>query len=310
MKRNAFIYDKLMPQYSDLLQRARQIQTADDLQSYSAAYFDYRSANLAGLPPCAEAFAAAWAVRQLLGDYVSAAARGMLELNADDSLTNARLAAGSALTAQRIDTMAAQLEGAGAPRGEARAETAAACDSGNILVMQAYFLPEFYAFVNEALSAETSADIEGLAHRSFDFRDMLWRELPRCAEAIELGLLMRRAAADFIAMLQLEALGLPLEQIAQTQALVDDITRLAARADEIGAGAPLAVQSAKPYYISAGPGANIRACGSTNCDILATAPHGEKIYVADDSGAWYKVNLPNNQVGYIASFLLSASPPS
>ncbi|MCY3832203.1 MAG: SH3 domain-containing protein [Chloroflexi bacterium] len=306
----ALAYDKLMPEYTDLLQRGRRIQTAADLQGYNEAYFHYRSRNLAYLPPCAEAFAAAWEVRQLLGDLVSAAARGTVELSGDDSPYKARLEAGSALTAQMIDSMASRLEGAGVVPGETRAETAAACDRGEILVLHLYLVSEFHAFVDAALSAETSADIEKLAERSFDFRDMLWRELPRCAEAIELGLLMRRAAADFIAMLQLEAVGLPIEDIRQAQSLVDDITRLSTRADEIGADAASATQSGKSYYISAGRGANIRACGSTDCDILATLANGQKIDVADDSGAWYKVNLPNNQVGYIAGFLVSKTRPS
>ncbi len=303
-------YDKLMPEYTDLLQRGRQTTSASDLQGYSEAYIDYRRTNLAHLPACAEAFAAAWEVRQLLGDLISGAAQDMLATPASDDPFSDRLEEGSEQAARMIDSMASQLEDAGGALGATVVETAAACNRAELLLLGAYLLPEFRDFGEAALSTVNSDGVFKLTDRSLYFRDMLWRELPRCAEAIELGLVMRRVAADFIAMLWLEAADLPVDEIPQLQAVIEDMTWLLVRAEEIDAGSAAAVSSGKTYYISAGRGANIRACGSTDCAIVTTLPNGQKIDVADDSGAWYQVNLPNNQVGYIASFLVSNSPPT
>ena len=301
-------YGKLMPEYTDLFYRGQQLNSVADLQDFSRAYFNYRGTNLARLPACAEVFAAAWEVRQLLGDLLSSAARDMAMGSAADPFSD-RLALGSARVARLIDGMASRLEGAGPAPDATHIETAVACSPVESLFLQVYILPEFYAFGEAAFAAQTPEDAVALTEQSLALRDLLWGELPRCAEAIELGLLMRRVAADFVAMLWLELAGLPPDDIAQAQAVVDDITRLSARAEAIGSGSASAVSSGKSYYISAGRGANIRSCGSTDCAIVTTLANGEKIDVADDSGAWYQLNLPNNQVGYIASFLVSQTPP-
>ena len=303
-------YGKLMPEYTDLFYRGRQLNSPADLQDFSRAYFHYRRTKLARLPACAEVFAAAWEVRQLLGDLLSSAARDMAGGLAVVDPFSDRLASGSARAARMIDGMASRLEGAGPAPGPTVIETAVACGPVESLFLQVYILPEFYAFGEAALAAQTADDAVTLTERSLAFRDLLWRELPRCAEAIELGLLMRRVAADFIAMLWLEIAGAAPEDIAQAQAVVEDMIRLSARLEAIDINFASVSQSGLSYTISAGRGANIRACGSTDCAIVATALSGEEIDVIDDSGSWYQVSLPNNQVGYIASFLVRQTPPS
>ena len=306
----ALAYGKLMPDYTDLLYSGQAVQSGADLSAFSGAYLEFRRTNLARLPACAEVFAAAWDVRQLLGDMLSSAASDIALAPGTVDPFHDRLSSGSARAAQMIDSMASRVEGAGVVPDTEVFETAVACSPAESLLMQVYILPEFYTFADVALAAETADDATALTERSLAFRDLLWQKLPRCAEAIELGLVMRRVAADFVAMLWLELVGLPADDIAQVQAVVDDITRLAARAAaldiDLAGGSP----SGAPYYVSAGRGANIRACGSTDCDIVATALSGELVYVTDDSGSWFQVNLPNNQIGYIANFLVSQTPPS
>lgn len=298
-------FGSLMPDYSNLLARSQMMASAAGLQSYSEAFIDYRRENLSGLPACAEAFAAGWEVRQLLGDMVSAAARRILEPSADSSLTMSKLEDGAARAASMIDSMASRLEGEEFATDSTSLESAVACSRAELLVLQVYLAPAFHEFVGAALATETGAQAAGLSERSLEFRDLLWRELPRCAEAMELGLAMRRVAADFSAMFWLETAGLPADEILQTRAVIADISWIAARVEAIDAGGVSAYRSGKTYYISAERGANIRDCGSTDCAIVATALRGEPIRVADDSGSWYQVSLPNDQVGYIAGFLVS-----
>lgn len=304
----AHAYAQLMPEYSDLLQGGRKIESAAELKSYSEAYFDYRRTNLAQLPVCEAVDALGWEVRQLLGDLIVAAARDLVDTGGGSRIKQA-LDADSVGVARMIDGMASELEGAAIVPGAGRIETAAACRGTEVLVLQIYVLPAFHDFVAAALATETSAELESLSERSLAIRDMLWRELPRCAEAMELGLLMRRVAADFSAMLWLELAGLPVTEIPQVGAVIDNMSRILERAEALSAEAFSVGQSSKTYYISAGRGANIRACGSTDCAIVETVLRGDAISVIDDSGAWYKLRLPNNQIGYIASFLASVSPP-
>ncbi len=303
----AYAYELLMPAYSDLLLQARRINSAADFPAYSAAYFDFRDAKLGQLPACAEAFAVGWEARQLLGDLISSAARELIAwAEAEDPFAD-RLEAASADLASMIDSLASQLEETREPAAPA-SETARSCSGPEILFLQVYLLTEIQDFAASGLATESAADIIPLSRRSLALRDLLWRELPRCAEALELGIIMRRIAADFIAMLWLEAAGLPLADIPQAQAVVSDMRWLLTRAEGLRSGARNADPASENYYVSGERGANIRACGSTECEILATALRGEPIDILEASGSWYKVNLPNDQIGYIASFLVSASP--
>lgn len=300
-------YALLMPAYSDLLQQARQINRAEDLPAYSAAYFDFRESQLGRMPACAEAFALSWETRQLLGDLLSGAARDMTPWAEGENPFEARVAMASANLASMIDKLAYQLEESSQAAAPPALEAARLCSGPEMLFLQVYLLPEFHAFTAASLAAEEFADLDPLSQRSFTLRELLLRELPHCAEALELGIVMGRIAADFVAMLWLEAAGLPIAEIAQAQAVVADMRWLLARAAGLGSVSLSAEAASKNYFVSGERGANIRACASTECQILATALRGEPIDILEASGNWYKVNLPNDQVGYIASFLVSSA---
>ena len=302
----AHTYAMLMPAYSDLLLQGTGIDSADLLPGYSQAIYDFRAKELASLPACAEAFTLGWATRQLLDELILNSARDLLGISLD-AFASAQLDDGSASIARMIDGIASQLESAGELPSASAIESARACASAEVLFTQVYLLPELQAFATGAFAAASLADALQLEARSADLRDLLLRELPACAEAIEIGLVMRRVAADFVAMLLLEALSLPLETIPQVQAVVDDMRWLMTEAASLEAQTQTsspALASAS-YYISGQRGANIRACPSTTCDILATALSGEPVDIVDAADNWYAVNMPNGQVGYVASFLVS-----
>ena len=294
-------YAMLMPAYSDLLLLGSQIASADELPGYSQAIIDFRADKLANLPSCAEAFAVGWAARQLLDELVFSSASDLL------GLPSAQHDDGSASVARMIDGIASQLESAGQLPSASAIESARACTSAELLFTQVYLLPELHSFATQAFAATTLAEALQLQERSADLRALLLRELPPCAEAIEIGFAMRRATADFAAMLLLEALNLPLGSIPQAQTVVNDMRWLMTEAASLEAQTQTTspAQAAASYYISGQRGANIRACPSTTCDILATALSGEPVDIVDAADNWYAVNLPNGQVGYVASFLVS-----
>ena len=66
--------------------------------------------------------------------------------------------------------------------------------------MIGYLIPDFRSFVSAGLAIESAADNLPLIEQSFILRDRLWSKLPRCREALEIGLLMRRILGDWLSM--------------------------------------------------------------------------------------------------------------
>lgn len=302
-------YDILTPEFADLLDSAGQISELGDLRRYSEAYLQFRAARLAELPLCAEAFAVGWDLRQLLGGLATAAGFGLVDdLSAEHPLAET-LSDDSTRVGEAIAGLASRMEGLNGLSTRAPEASLLNCSRLEVLFLYYYLLPKFDAFSQAALALQTPAGLPVLVGRSQDLRDLLWLELPRCAEALEVGLVMRRIAADLVALISLEAAGLPAIDIPYLNGVAADLNWLAARLTELTGDLGSTVRAGTRYTIIAERGANIRSCASTDCPIVATALAGDMVYAADDSGAWYQLNLPDNQTGYIASFLVSGSPP-
>ena len=212
--------------------------------------------------------------------------------------------------ATAIAGVAARLESASRLSNRGPQASLLPCSRTEILFLTAYLLPEFDEFSLAALSLRAPTGLPGLVARSLDLRDLLWLELPRCAESLEVGLAMRRAAADFVALIGLEAAGIPAIDVPYLHGVAADMAWLAQRLNELASDLGGAIRTGTPYYIIAERGANIRSCASTDCPVVATALAGDVVYAANDSGAWYQLDLGDNQTGYIASFLLSSNPPN
>ncbi len=299
-------YDSLKSHYTSLLTTAGQISAISDLQQYSEAYLQFRAEQLAELPLCAEAFSVGWEARQLLGGLAIWAA---LDLINPASEQNPRLEDDSARVVDLIDGLASRLAGTNGLSTRAPEASLLACSRLEILFLSNYLLPKFDEFSQAALSLQTPAGLSELVESSYELRQLLWLELPRCAEALELGLVMRRIAADLVAMIGLEAAGIPAVDVPYLHGVAADMSWLAARLSELTGDLGSTDGAGARYFVIAESGANIRSCASTDCQIIATALAGDTVYAADDSGAWYRLNLPDNQTGYIAEFLLSKTPP-
>ena len=299
-------YDNLKSHYNTLLATAGQISDIGDLQQYSEAYLQFRAEQLAELPLCAEAFSVGWEARQLLGGLAIWAA---LDLINPASERNPRLEDDSARVADLIDGLASRLEGINGLSARAPEASLLACSRLEILFLSNYLLPAFDEFGLAALSLQTPSGLSELVDRSHDLRDLLWLELPRCAEALEAGLVMRRIAADLVAMIGLEAAGIPPIEVPYLHGVAADMSWLAARLNELTGDLGSTDGAGARYFVIANRGANIRSCASTDCPVITTALAGDMVYASDDSGAWYRLNLPDNQTGYIAGFLLSKTPP-
>ena len=303
-------YDSLTPDFDDLLDSAGRISDISDLQQYSETYLQFRAAQLTDLPPCAEAFAVGWQARQLLGDLALWAALDLVNSVGAQNLDRKSLEDDGARVAAVIESLASQMDGINGLSVRMPAASLLACSRSEIYFLYYYLLPEFDDFSFAALSLTTPGGLPALVERSLDLRDLLWLELPRCAEALDIGLVMRNIAADLVALIGLEAAGITAIDVPYLHGVAADMALLAARIKEVAGDMGSATRAGARYYIIAERGANIRSCASTECPVIATALRGDAVYAADDSGAWYQLNLPDQQTGYIAGFLLSSTPPS
>ena len=280
-------------------------ETASDLAAYAQAHLELLESSLAPLPFCAEVFEFNWLARRMLADSAAWAASKALGFETERNPFGRHVkASGDAMLAW-IDKADAILEDDNRTVPQAlEAQQAPECRSGEILQVIGYLSPDFRAFVSAGRAMD---DVYGFFDQSFALRDRLWQNLPRCREALEIGLLMHQIAGDWIAMLTFEIAGADsgdkapyLEQVKR------GIERYEALSGELSRGSP---RAATTYYVTAIPYANIRSCASTSCGIVTTAQHGEALSVVDDSGDWYELQLDDGETGYIAGFLMSATNP-
>lgn len=297
----------------DVLEQAQPDDADIDLHGVADSHMALRAGLLASLPYCAELFEFGWLAREHLGANAAYAAQfTMGREGRRNSFGDQLLTASDGLIAWVEDQGAylAEVEGIVGPAPDER--EVAACREGEIAFMIAYVMPDFRAFVDAAFAIETVDELLASFAESQAFRARLWEQLPRCQEALEIGLVMRQIASDWSVMIAMDMAGVDLEEniyIANVRADLDAVDELREALVNASFAGRAGESAGKTYYVTADPYANVRACASTSCDIVGTARKGESLTVVDESGDWYELRLEGGAVGYIAGFLMSPSPP-
>lgn len=301
----------LQTEYAALLERAEQANSSADLAEYGEAQIAFRESRLAELPLCAEALELRWWAAETLAD---AALRSAIALGAPASIRAGR---GAAMTGNEArassgwETLGSALANddseTSAPQGAA---TAPECTDAEHSFLNVYLTPEFWSLTDAALAITQPEDLPAFIDQSDAFRQLLWTNLPRCHDALEMGLIMRAVAADAGAMFALELAGAPAQDMPYLPKIVGGVNRLVEWADQFNSTCRGADGQTSTYYVVAETIANIRSCASTNCAIATTAQRGQRLNVVDDSNAWHEVLLPNCETAYIAAFLASQTPPA
>lgn len=296
--------------YHELLDTTQTVEDMDDLLAYSRLALDIRESKLPLVKLCAENFDYVWLLSQELNDLVT-----WFAMRFDDMPRKAipftELNINALTEHAAADKQITQWIQSGEwQEPEADPETdPPICTDADILHLYAIVEPDFREFTDVAMSVQTRIDFLDLVNRLIMFRDALKAEIPRCAEALETGLVMRDVASDFVTMFAMENAGAAAEDIPYLEQIREDMDWFFARRDEL-----LEVSDTddrgKTYFVRANPYANIRSCASTNCDIVATAENGEALTVIDDSKDWYEIRLANGETAYIAGFLMSENPPN
>lgn len=292
-------HEAFMPTFSGLL-RGEQ-DTVAELAQFNAASLQFRSEQLTQLPVCAEAWALSWQLARYLDEQVLHSAgqlAGAGSLAADGALD--RMSA-----ARLLDSLAQRLERADAAAAPAASQPPV-CDEVQLLRLQLYLIPAYDRLLAATFAAKSAGDAQQLRRQLLELQEWLWRDLPRCIPALELGVVMRRSAADAVNMLWMELAGLPAADIPQLQQLARDLRWVTAQRNALPVQLEAVDRSAPPvgYFVAAAGGANIRSCASTDCAIMLTAASGQALTVLEASGDWYTLQLADGNVGYIAEFLV------
>ncbi len=299
-------FDELRFEYAALLERAKaSANLADD----GAAQIAFRRSRLAQLPICEEAFALRWFSMEALADVALRHAVGGGAPATKIKSLPAAIGDSEARAANLWMDLENSLARGERQQGESIGAAAPKCSDADELFVLSYLLPEFWEFTDAALAITQPHEVAALVNQSYAFRQLLWTHLPHCNEALAMGLLMRAIAADIVAMLALELAGLPAAEIPYLPKISRDMERFFDWIGEFYSACGNVNGAITTYYVTAENIANIRACGSTNCNILTTASRGQRIDVVDDLSNWYEIVLPNCETAFIAGFLASQTPP-
>ncbi len=297
----AAAYASLQPTYAQLRPGYGYADEAAARLALSLDHVQSRVSIYRELPGCAEAIHAGWWLAQALSDAALQSAFAGKNAQVADFHGASSVAAAASMS--RLESLlGAEQSAATAPR-----RGAPTCRDPQRVYFNVYIMPAFHRFTEAALATATAADLAQLVDEAGGLRDLLWEQLPRCDAALEVGWLMRRVAADFLAMLALESAGAAPRDIPYVSAIVEDMAAIHALLEDFNADTFYA--AGLIYYVIADGFANLRSCGSTECAVVGMAQRGDILRVLDDSGDWLKLQLGDGGTAWIAGFLASETPP-
>ena len=199
----AYVYSTFLDDVQDVAEIGQDFESPAVMIDYAESHIELRSDTLSRFPRCAELFEIAWWSQEYLDANAGYVSHLIIGYSPERNPFAAQLieASDAFVDLERVGETGEYLRAGDGIEGPAPDErVVAACQPGEIAYMIGYLIPEFRAFVRAGLAIESAADNLPLMERSFSLRDRLWSSLPRCREALEIGLLMRKILGDWLSM--------------------------------------------------------------------------------------------------------------
>lgn len=290
--------------YDALLVQGARTRSTALLRFLVERQYEWRLGLNDELPRCAEAFEIGWLMSQISGDAVAVAALELAEKDA--GWMREPMDAGQSRLATLLDDLTAALDG-GALITQSLDDVAAACSDEQLAVLAPGILVGFQDSGAMALKVTTPEEFADYAATYLDLRDAMWDQLPHCNEAVEYSLMMNQILGDFVALFLFRFLDVADVDNPLKPQIEWELERFAGKMEDVVAALDRN-RTVRVYYVSGDAGANIRACPSTDCDILTAYEMGRELRVIDDSGEWLEIRLDNGEKGFIAGFLAGLDP--
>jgi len=306
-------YSVLQNDVLDLTLRITNPGGTEDLAQFAATHLELRNGFLARAPLCAETFEGLWLTRQALGDYIAWSSLLTLGYLPDRNPFNDQVVEKVLQLKSWISETKEYLQTVEDSEGAAPEERdLPSCRDGEVAYMIGYAMPDLDNFMSAVFDQSDDFDVLKVIGDSFTFRDRLWASLPRCKQALAVGITMRQIVGDLMTSISLNLAGVDSEDnpyIAEGRRDRDLLDELRLELLTTTESAASAIVAGNYYYVTADPRINIRSCASTSCDIVARARYGERLNVIDDTRDWYEVQLEDGQTAYVAGFLMSKTRP-
>jgi len=216
-------YAEVFDSYFSLIKTVQQRTTIGNLLTFNETLLVWRREVWSGLPACEGMAEITWHMTNSAGDMAVLLAFYLADKKPEFDLYSAENSRNSALIAE----MTPAFLGKAVPDATPPISTLPGC--GHSQLQDFLTIVMEYAELAEAAAEVASFDdVLALGQRQFDWREKRLSDVPRCAEALELGLLIDQATSDVVLVMALFLAGVEEADIPHIAAMHAGTARMSA----------------------------------------------------------------------------------
>ena len=222
----------------EMLARGRGIRT---LLLVVESLLEWRGQVWRGLPACAGMHEITWPMTQAASAFIVFGAFDLADMKAEADLFNAELARKSATIAE----MTPAFLGQAAPDAQPPESSLPGCARSQLTIFNTIIV-EYAELVNATGEIAAVDDVFDFGKRQYAWREIRLANLPRCAEAFELGLLIDQSTGDIVLAMALLLSGVDAGDIPHVEAIQAGTAKMSALVTPVLQGERAATDSPLP----------------------------------------------------------------